>query len=130
MDVLDHSLSSLSETARQIALFLEEDGMQEIQQNPLTLSKGNQNEPVAASPYDSFQEEFGEISDIPSENRSDQTASFESPILKEDSIQNRQRALTLYPPIADSYRTVSQQMLEDMRRRSTLPLDDVRTVIL
>ena len=130
MDVLDRSLSSLSETARQIALFLEEDEMQEIQQNPLTLSKGNQNEPVAASPYNSFQEEFGEISDIPSEYRSDQTASFESPILKENSIYSRQRALTLYPPISDSYRTVSQQMLEDMRRRSTLPLDDVRTVIL
>ena len=101
MDVLDRSLSSLSETARQIALFLEEDEMQEIQQNPLTLSKGNQNEPVAASPYDSFQEEFGEILDIPSENHSDQTASFESPILKEDSIQNRQQVPTLYPPISE-----------------------------
>ena len=37
---------------------------------------------------------------------------------------------SLYPPLPDSYREVSEQMLEDMRRRSTLPLDDVRTVIL
>ncbi len=36
----------------------------------------------------------------------------------------------LYPPAQGSYQEISTQMLEDMRRRSTLPLDEVRTVVL
>ncbi len=50
--------------------------------------------------------------------------------MPEESSEHTRWENRLYPPAPESYREFSEQMLEDMRRRSTLPLDEVRTVIL
>ena len=128
MDLLENFLFSLYQTAREFSLFL---GREDISfsaqapagQRPEDASAYSMPRPSAIFPTDNVEDTAS--ASLP---REEGTLSV-FPFFSTEKIQKAETGFR-YPPDGDGYRQMSSQMLEDMRRRSTIALDAVRTVIL
>ncbi len=127
MDTLETSLSRLYQTAHQLTLLLGED-FNSILPYSTALKTNIQQMDSSLEPAGYPQTDYlsGAV------QRAGRTEA-ESLILQDPFAAVQTSGLdkgSFFPPTPDSYRMISGQMLEDMRRRSTIPLDCVRTVIL
>lgn len=126
MDTLETSLSRLYQTAHQLTLLLGED-FNSILPYSTALKTNIQQMDSSLEPAVYAQTDYLSGA-VQRAGRIEE----ESPILQPFAAVQASGLDkgSLFPPTPDSYRMISAQMLEDMRRRSTIPLDCVRTVIL
>lgn len=128
MDLLEASLFSLYQTAREFSLFLGREDINFSVQAPAGQRPGNASAFLLPRPSAIFP--TGNLEDTASASLPPEEGMLSLfPFSSTEKIKEAETGFR-YPPDGDGYRQMSSQMLEDMRRRSTIALDAVRTVIL